>query len=589
MKQFQTTYREPMVFRQTVAIWQNWHEQHGAGAVLIHIFADAVPMQDVKDLCDIIEEIMPSAQYVGASANGNLYGGVISSESIVITCTIFESKSSFIEVGQYIIEDSDVDKFQNELNQSISPLKGVKAAEVLMTLGSIPVNPVCNVLDSLPEDVIIFGGCAFGDNEHLPYTFKKGGAMRDGSVVVIFIGGEEVSVFATYIMGWKPIGMPLEVTRADHNVIYELSGVPAYEVYNRYLKIPNDDNIFYNALEFPFAVDHRDGIVLRHALSCGQDGSIVMNASIYEGSILHITYGDPETILRSVSEGRESIEEFGPEVISIYDCFGRKTFWGDFEASRETKPFNSIAPTYGFCTVGELIRGKSGVTQHSLSMVVAGMREGAPKRRDDADELNYNIKSSEKTVSLVSRLANFIDTTTSELIEVNHRLSVIAITDQLTNLYNRGEIQRRITDRIQKCMYDPMGERATSLIMMDLDDFKKVNDTYGHKEGDNVLRSVSSVILKSVNELGIGASPGRWGGEEFMIMLPGMDEEEAAKFAEQLRRMIEQLKFEESGKKTASFGVAQARAGERPDPLASRTDAALYRAKTSGKNRVVAD
>ena len=86
--------------------------------------------------------------------------------------------------------------------------------------------------------------------------------------------------------------------------------------------------------------------------------------------------------------------------------------------------------------------------------------------------------------------------------------------------------------------------------------------------------------------LNIGASSGRWGGEEFMILLPGMHQEEAAAFAEQLRKGIEELTFAACGGETASFGVAQAMPHEAADPLIVRADAALYEAKRAGKNRV---
>jgi len=162
----------------------------------------------------------------------------------------------------------------------------------------------------------------------------------------------------------------------------------------------------------------------------------------------------------------------------------------------------------------------------------------------------------------------------------------MAITDRLTKLYNRGEIQRRISERIEEKKEAPSGENATSIIMIDLDDFKHVNDTYGHQEGDQVLIQVSDLIQQKVQGLNTEASAGRWGGEEFMLMLPGATQEAAAAFAEELRQEIEKLRFEKCGKVSASFGVAQALPAENPDPLAVRADTALYKAKAMGKNTV---
>jgi diguanylate cyclase (GGDEF)-like protein len=364
--------------------------------------------------------------------------------------------------------------------------------------------------------------------------------------------------------------------------------VPAYQVYEHYLKITNDEHIFYNALEFPFAVNHGDGVLLRHALACNEDGSIDMSTDIPEGSIIHLTYGDPETILENVRSNVEQLRSFAPEVISVFDCFGRKTFWGGTEGSRETRPLNEVAPIYGFCTAGELIRWQGTMDHHNLSLVFAGMREGGPVERVMPD-LHREVPQNESTMSMVRRLANFINTATAEVVEANELLSIMAITDKLTGLYNRGEIQRRITERIAECATDPVGENATGIIMIDLDSFKEVNDTYGHQEGDQVLTKVSALIREMTEELGNGAAGGRWGGEEFMILLPGMNLEESVAFAERLRKGIEAIRFPLCGKETASFGVAEARPQETEDEVVMRADMALYKAKRLGKNQVQTD
>ena len=367
--------------------------------------------------------------------------------------------------------------------------------------------------------------------------------------------------------------------------MYELDGTPAYEIYHHYLSIPNDEHIFYNALEFPFAVSHRNRILLRHGLACHDDGSIDMSTDIPEGSVVHLTYGDPDTIMQNVSLCADQIRAFAPEVISIFDCFGRKSFWGGTEGSCETRPLHQLAPTYGFCTAGELIRWQDSMDHHNLSLVIAAMREGGPEERE-MPTIQEEIRQNESSMSMVSRLVNFINTATAEVIEANGRLSVMAITDQLTKLFNRGEIQRRIEERIRENSAAPASENATSLVMIDLDDFKQINDTYGHNEGDQVLIGVSTQIKAALDALGNGAVGGRWGGEEFMIMLPGMGLEDAADFAELLRLRIEKLRFELCGGETASFGVAQALPGEDADPLVLRADVALYTAKKLGKNRV---
>ena len=583
MKQFQTVFHSGDSFRKTVS---EWRVQNVSGSALLHIFSDGAREEDVKSVCEIIDAEMPDATYVGSSASGCIYDGRVSNEKLVISCTIFEKADSFVTARFFPLAGGETASFRAALRECFTDLQDVKAIEMITTIDTIPIRDVCQIIqEEIPAEIPVWGGGAFGDNAFRAFVFKKGESFQSAGVLMTFISGSSVHIQYSYVSGWKPLGYPLKVTRAEGYVLHELDGQPAYQIYEHYLRIPNDDHIFYNALEFPFAVQHDDRTLLRHALSCDENGALTMSTRIPEGSILHVTYGDPETIMQDVLACAKMIADFAPEIISVFDCFGRKTFWGGTEGSREIIPFHRIAPTYGFCTAGEFIRWKGSMDHHNLTLIIAGMREGdAGNQKPPVIHKEAGIN--ESTMSMINRLVNFINTATSEVMEANATLSLMAITDQLTKLYNRGEIQRRITERVAEKKKKPEGENATSIVMIDLDDFKHINDTYGHQEGDQVLMRISDLIHRATEKLNIDASDGRWGGEEFMLMLPGMTKEAAAAFAEEIRLGIEKLRFDKCGTVSASFGVAQALPSEEPDPLVVRADTALYKAKASGKNAV---
>jgi len=586
MKQFQTVYSDENAFRKTVSEWRSWQAQNASGPALVHIYSDGAEQADVAVACAVLDDVMPDAAYVGASASGCIYDGKVSTEKLVVSCTVFEKPDSFAQPRFFPLEGGDTASFREALRASIAELPGIKAIEMITTIDTIPIRDVCEIIQSeLPENIPVWGGGAFGDNTFRAFVFAKGEPLHTAGVLMTFIGGSDFHIQYAYVSGWKPLGYPLKVTKAEGYVVHELDGQPAYQIYQHYLRIPNDDHIFYNALEFPFAVEHDGRTLLRHAMSCDENGALTMSTRIPEGSILHVTYGDPETIMQDVMQCARMIADFAPEVISVFDCFGRKTFWGGTEATREIVPLHQIAPTYGFCTAGELIRWEGCMDHHNLTLVLAGMREGEAKERKTA-AIGKPAENNESTMSMINRLVNFINTATAEVMEANATLSLMAITDQLTKLYNRGEIQRRITERVEEKKKKPDGENATSIVMIDLDDFKHINDTYGHQEGDQVLMRISGLIRQAISKLNINASDGRWGGEEFMLMLPGMTQEAAAAFAEEIRSEIQKLHFDKCGQVSASFGVAQALPSEEPDPLVVRADTALYEAKASGKNVV---
>lgn len=167
----------------------------------------------------------------------------------------------------------------------------------------------------------------------------------------------------------------------------------------------------------------------------------------------------------------------------------------------------------------------------------------------------------------------------------NKELIELARHDQLTGLYNRRMLNQSLTDSVAIAnRYN----RPLSLIFFDIDDFKRVNDQHGHKSGDEVLIQVAELLHKNCRQ---SDSFGRWGGEEFLIILPESPLNNAEHSAEKLRQSIAQHYFQTKTviKLTCSFGIAEYQPGESMDNFVNRADQALYRAKSAGKNCVCKD
>jgi diguanylate cyclase (GGDEF)-like protein len=162
----------------------------------------------------------------------------------------------------------------------------------------------------------------------------------------------------------------------------------------------------------------------------------------------------------------------------------------------------------------------------------------------------------------------------------NKEYEVMASTDSLTGLYNRYKFSE-----LYLSTYISMIQRHNdmSLIMLDIDYFKKVNDTYGHNAGDKVLIQISHVLLRTLRNIDIIC---RWGGEEFIVILPTAALAQATIIANKLREQIQSVKIDTVGHVTASFGVSQVKEGEEMQDAINRADQALYRAKSDGRNCV---
>lgn len=176
------------------------------------------------------------------------------------------------------------------------------------------------------------------------------------------------------------------------------------------------------------------------------------------------------------------------------------------------------------------------------------------------------------------KLISLSDITQHE--ELVENLTHSAFTDALTGIYNR----KKFDDELSSCLSVTLDFNvAVSLIMIDIDFFKNINDNFGHAAGDRLLQSFTTHITSLLREEDFFA---RWGGEEFVIILHHTTAEHALKVAEKLRRGVETHTFDGTLQITASFGVTQAQAGESPLQLIERVDKALYRAKHEGRNRV---
>lgn len=161
------------------------------------------------------------------------------------------------------------------------------------------------------------------------------------------------------------------------------------------------------------------------------------------------------------------------------------------------------------------------------------------------------------------------------------KIEKMSITDPLTGLNNRRRFDALLDYEVSRCK---RYNSTFSLIMLDIDYFKKINDTYGHHTGDIVLVHLSTILSQNAR---LTDHLCRWGGEEFIIILSDTDSAGALLFAEKLRKVIENYNFPTASKVTISLGVTQYAKKETQESICSRVDNALYKAKKNGRNRTI--
>lgn len=296
------------------------------------------------------------------------------------------------------------------------------------------------------------------------------------------------------------------------------------------------------------------------------DANAVLNSTASElifgfSGALYVFNNSRDRLVLSTSWDREGYPDL-PQTLGISQCW----------ALKRGKPHINRPNTRKLCCEHHAS------ADHALEipMIARGEILGLLQIYADGDDAEQRLQS---ISSLGAALADAMSLALAN-IALREKLRGQALRDPLTNLYNRRYMEDSL-DRLLRLA--GREKRELSVIMIDLDHFKRLNDQFGHAKGDSVLRDSAAAILRRLRESDVAC---RYGGEEMIALLPDCDADMAVKKAEEIRQGIEALSVPGGASVSASFGVASTISGSSKELLAA-ADAALYRAKQTGRNRVI--
>ncbi|MDO4796569.1 MAG: GGDEF domain-containing protein [Coriobacteriales bacterium] len=575
--------------RELAQVREAW-ESGTYGQLLFHVYSGDASKASTVQVARDLQTQFPQAHVVGTMSAGEIACGRLVPRGVLVSALLFEDTN--VQVLRY---DDVLDReafVGKQIRRDVEAVDHVKAVELLFPGTEVYTKGLFEQLSLCDTSIQFFGGYSGGHELNAParFVFDPSGIMRNSILVTVF-SGPNLHVDIDKVIGWEPLGLPFTVTKAHGNRLIELDGRPASEVYEKFLQI--DRTQTDNAEEgytFPFLAQYKGEAWLRSAIHIGEDGSLDLHGYVTEGMEIQLSYGNTESIVRQINQRVEALRQFKPQAILLYSCIVRKVFWEDF-VDIEMEPFAQLCSTAGFHTWGEIQRNPHTheVVEHNVTLLSIALREGnppiqelAPVRVNDT-VLKGPAAQMRRLTSLVYTAMGELQKTHSELRDLNRRLTIMAERDALTGLYNRGKTEALIEQMLDE---SAITRQPVSLLMLDIDHFKRVNDVYGHHTGDEVLREVAT-RLGSVAATWVGAEAGRWGGEEFFLVLPNAREPEAMLVAEDLRKAIEQQPFPQAGRVTTSIGVITVTGNDDRIKAFANVDDALYRAKEGGRNRAV--
>ena len=558
-----------------------------AKSIFVQIFSSQDNRELLGIIIDIIEAAFPASNLIGSTTVGEIVNGCLQLNSIVISISFFES--TLINSICKSCSSGEESAVGEELIQNIIN-SGDNIAGVLIL--ATPLNiALADIFTEMSKQEIKFpifgGGAGVYNSSKNSLVFCGSNFIESGIIAVVFLSNE-LYIYANSQLGWQPLTKEMTITESDGLRVKSVDNMSAFNLYSRYLDIKKDDQFFLNVLEFPFLLERDNYMVARVPFFVDENGEIGFIADVREGEKFRIGYGDPELIVRNSKLIQNELEEFRPDAIFIFACICRRFLMQD-DVNRETEPFQTIAETTGFFTYGEFFSHDKTIQLLNSTIVVVGMREG--KRDQEAvrtENFTADLESkpmvsdpfSEKHNQIVSRLLHFISVLSTELEYANNELTYLSEVDKLTQLCNRLKLDKVLSAEIKRSETFHTG---FSVILLDIDKFKNINDTHGHLTGDTVLIELADLLKGKVRKTD---TVGRWGGEEFLLILPLANLEQSCSIAENIRAEVCSHVFLDEENLSCSFGVTSYYLGDTSEKLILRADKALYQAKNNGRNRV---
>lgn len=546
----------------------------GKQSILISIYTHWNKPETIREMIRLFCNAFPEAEIAGMTTAGGIDNGRMRLHQTIVTIQFFEK--SDVHTAIYDFSKEPMETLGERALADCQKEKDLSAVLLFLTQQYYDFEPFLAALDRLPKNISICGGYAHTYlQEDGIYVFTKDAILSRGILLVTFSGN--VKVMTQSVMGWQPLGRTMTITAMDGPlVIRSLDHKPAAYFYQKYL---HSTDFGKSDLLFPLVRSMHQVQLSVLPFEHRSDGALLTNVFSHVGDQVQLAYGDPDQVILSIREALGRIERFAPEGMLLISCVTRRYFLKE-DVNQILSAYSDFGAASGGYVNGELIRidGKTQAT--NMTLISVCFREGEAPLVRTARNPHAPVVLGE-ALSTIQRLATFITETTKELAETQKQLSFAASHDSFTGLLNRGTIEEMLC----RCHEDARARNLTlSALMIDLDTFKQINDTFSHVKGDEVIREVAGILKHMIRPTDFA---GRWGGDEFVILLPGTTLGSALIVASRLQKAFRRIQLPDRSYLTASIGCTTASPEETEAGFYKRMDDALYLAKEGGRNRII--
>ncbi len=551
---------------------------------LIQIFSGLIEYVQVEKIQAIFNAKNPNVNFLGVTTAGEILDATAHRHSIVVSITEFEH--TFVNIHTFYQEKNDFILGQTIANTVF--MDNTKACILFMESLNTNCSDVLSGLSSINSDIPMAGGLAgdYGLLKH-PYIFDNQ-QIYDRGCIVASLNSDVLHVQSSYQLNWEPIGKVMEVTKVDKKRLYEIDNLSIRDLYIKYFGKEVANKLPFIAEEFPlFEVrDNKREMFHFFTKFFDEDGSVLTVVNLKKGDKVQLSFGNAFFILNKTIENLKQIDVNENDVLFIYNCAARKRFL-DKDINLELEPFKRFATSSGFYCHGEICSSPKEAFILNMSLTYLILNETCcknPLRTEE--EIQYTFTDNKRyfytkaLVNLTNQIINELELAKTELHNQANR-------DYLTGLYNRRYLDKVVQELMVICQQE---QQNIHIITLDIDNFKRVNDTYGHAIGDEVIKTLAMILKRYTRKNDVIF---RLGGEEFGVLLSCATDKETFQVAEKLRKIIASTKVyvnkDEYIHFTISLGIDKVNFDNDISiyQALDRADIALYEAKRSGKNCTV--
>jgi PAS domain S-box/diguanylate cyclase (GGDEF) domain len=407
-------------------------------SVLVQVFSGICDLDYLGTLCQQIRALIPGAQVIGTTTNGEIMNGKVSGLKTVLSFSVFHN--SYIQVAFAEMTDGNAVKLGRSIAHRLTNDKG-KVLILFATGSTLNAGQVLKGIQLVNPALPVAGGSA-GDNisNRKCFVFCNENITECG-VVGAMIAGDDLIVSRQSHLAWQPIGKEMNITKAEGHRVYTIDNMPAYQVYCRYLGIDATDDI-YNVIEFPLSMERHGFEICRSPFLRHDDDSLSFLGDMFEGERVRFSFGHVEMIIDKLDTLLQTIKQHPVESIFVYSCVSRRGFLQE-AAEIETLPLQEIAPTAGFFTTGEFFHADNSNQFLNATMTTLALFEAGggiqvlpePKTIPHSstvhnDGLHMKDNVADRNIEVLKALTHLINTVTHEL---NERTADLETANQIIN------------------------------------------------------------------------------------------------------------------------------------------------------------